>query len=277
MLDPKAVQRRFDRAAATFDDADFVHAATRDGLFERLRAMKIEPAVVVDAGCATGSALRPLLRRFRGAHVVGVDLSHRMCVRARAGRPWFSRVSVIQADAARLPFASGSVDVVCANLLLPWISRPETLFAELARVLARDGVFAFSTLGPDSLIEIRRAWAAVDDGAHVNPFADMHDIGDAIVRAGLRDPVLDVDRLRVTYEDPTKLFDDLTRSGARNALTARGTGLTGRGRFDRMRAGLGRPMSLDLELIYGHCFGGGASAAGDGVRIDASSIPLRRR
>jgi len=277
MLDPKAVQRRFDRAAATFDDADFVHAATRDGLLERLRPLTIAAATVVDLGCATGSALRPLSRRFPSARIIGVDSSHPMCLRARTRRARFSRFPVVRADAAALPFGDRAVDVVFANLLLPWIVRPDRFFTELARVLVQDGVFAFSTLGPDSLLEIRRAWAAVDDGGHVSPFADMHDIGDAMVRAGLRDPVLDVDRLTITYEDPAGLFDDLTRAGARNALAARSKGLTGRRRFERMRAALEQPMSVDLELVYGHCFGGGVSATRNGVRIAAGSIPLRRR
>jgi len=277
MLDRNAVQRRFDRAAATFDDVDFVHAATRNGLLERLRPLTIEPSIVLDAGCATGSALQPLMRRFRGARVVAVDLSQRMCARARTRRRFLQRPAVIRADAARLPLADQSVDVIFANLLLPWISRPDELFAELARVLRKEGIFAFSTLGPDSFGEIRRAWASVDEAAHVIPFADMHDIGDALVRAGLRDPVLDVDRLRITYQDPARLFDDLTRAGARNVLADRPGGLTGRKRFDRMTATLDSPLALELELVYGHCFGGGAAAPGGDFRMDAHSIPLRRR
>ena len=114
-------------------------------------------------------------------------------------------------------FADASVDVVFANMLLPWIDDPAAAFAEIARVLRQDGLLAFATLGPDSLLELRDAWRTADAGAHVKQFADMHDIGDALVRAGLRDPVLDVDRLSVTYRNSAALFRDIT------AFTTRST------------------------------------------------------
>jgi malonyl-CoA O-methyltransferase len=141
-------------------------------------------------------------------------------------------------------------------------------------------VFAFATLGPDSLRELAQAWAAVDDRAHVNPFPDMHDIGDGLVRAGLRDPVLDVDRLQVSYATPDRLFADLTRAGARNALAGRGRGLLGRRRFQIMTDALasGRAdgkIVLDLELVYGHCWGGGPRNDPMNYKIDADRIPLR--
>jgi malonyl-CoA O-methyltransferase len=187
----------------------------------------------------------------------------------------------VLADAEHLPFADGTFDLVVANQLLPWIPDPERLFTEVARVLRQGGVFAFATLGPDSLRELEQAWSGVDAAAHVNRFADMHDVGDSLVRAGLADPVLDVDRLVIRYEDADKLFADLTHAGARNALAARSRGLVGRGRFRAMKAALatsGSPgqIVLDIELVYGHCWGGGARKGPGGFHIDAKRIPLRR-
>ena len=276
------IQRRFDRAAASFDDADFVHAVTREGLLARLEPLILEARSILDLGSATGATGRLLRKRFRRAHVVSLDASHRMAARALAGTGWLSRGSAVQADACRLPFAEGVFDLVVANQLLPWLPDPGAAFAEIARVLRPGGVFTFATLGPDSLLELRRAWADIDDGAHVHAFADMHDIGDGLVRAGLADPVLDVDRLSVSYEDAERLFSDLARAGARNILPNRPQGLTGRRRFAAMRRALadaagGERIVLDLELVYGHCWGTGPRKDPADYRIPANRISQRKQ
>ena len=259
-----------------------MHSVTRDGLFERMAPAVIDARVVLDLGCATGSATHPLAKRFRGATILAVDLSLPMLQLCRAKRGWFSKTSAVQADASTLPFADQSVDVVFANLLLPWVNDPAEVALEVSRVLRKDGLFFFASLGPDSLLEIRDAWAGVDDRSHVNRFLDMHDIGDLMVRAGLRDPVLDVDRLTVSYNDADDLFRDLTAAGARNSLQDRNRSLVGRKHFGAMRrrlenAGPDGRIELDLELVYGHCWGGRPPLPEGDVRIDASAIAVRKR
>ncbi|MCH8134831.1 MAG: VWA domain-containing protein [Proteobacteria bacterium] len=185
-------------------------------------------------------------------------------------------------DALKQAFADQSVDVVFANLLLPWVNEPAEVTLEVSRVLRKDGLFVFASLGPDSLLEIRNAWAGVDDCSHVNRFLDMHDVGDLMVRAGLSDPVLDVDRLTVSYKDADDLFRDLTAAGARNSLQNRNRSLVGRQRFGAMRqrlenTGSDGTIELDLELVYGHCWGGRPPLPEGDVRIDASAIAVRKR
>ena len=283
-LNLRDVRRRFDSAAATFDSADFVHAVTREGLFARLAPLVLDANTILDLGSATGSAGKDLRERFRRAHIISLDISRRMLCQGISKRPRFSfsRSSHVQANALRLPFIDQSVDFVFSNLLLPCTDSPELVFDEVARVLRKGGVFAFATLGPDSLLEISRAWSGLDGYAHVNRFLDMHDIGDALVRAGLRDPVLDVDRLTVSYDNPEKLFADLTDVGARNALQQRNRSLVGKHRFREMLSALtdgdgDARVGLGLELVYGHCWGGGTRVDPSNFRIDASRIPLRRR
>lgn len=283
-LNMRDVRRRFDSAATNFDSADFVHAVTRDGLLTRLEPLVVDANNILDLGSATSSA-NPLLRkRFGRAHVVALDISHPMLRQGMRKRSWLARTSLsrssfVQGDAMRLPLKDGSIDFVFSNLLLPSIDNPDAVFDEVARVLRKDGVFAFATLGPDSLLEISRAWSGVDGHAHVNQFFDMHDIGDALGRAGLRDPVLDVDRLVVRYRKSADLFADLTSIGARNALRQRNRSLVGKRRFGRMVAALAGgdgDIRLDLELVYGHCWGGGPRMDPSNYRIDASGIPHRR-
>jgi malonyl-CoA O-methyltransferase len=279
-LNRRDVRRRFDGAAAQFDSVDFVHATTREGLLNRLAPMVIEPRTILDLGAATGTATRVLARRFRRARVVALDLSHNMLEQTRKKQGWLSRTSTVQADAAALPFADQSFDIVFANLLLPWVGNPARTFAEVSRVLVEDGLFLFATLGPDSLSEIRRAWASVDSGIHVNLFPDMHDIGDAAVHAGLRDPILDVDRLTITYRDASSLFRELTTMGARNSLLRRDRSLLAAKRVTAMTAALdslrdGGPLTLELEFVFGHCWGSGPRSADGEVRIAATGIGRR--
>ena len=280
MLRLRDIRRRFDRAAAGFDNADFVHAVTRDGLCSRLEPLLLTPETILDLGSATGAMGRLLRKRFKRAHVVSLDLSHAMLRQGKSNSPWFSQSSFVQGDAHHLPFTDASFDMVVANQVLPWAPDPQPVFDEVSRVLRKGGVFAFATLGPDSLREIERAWAGVDAGAHVLRFPDMHDIGDGLVRSGLRDPVLDVDRLAVTYENADSLFADLTRAGARNVLEHRSQGMVGKRAFRAMTdalaaSGTDGKIVLELELVYGHCWGSGPKSDPSLYEIDANRIPRR--
>lgn len=274
------VRRRFERAASNFDDFDFVHAVTRAGLFSRLEPMTVDARRVVDLGCATGAACRPLAKRFRRAQIIGVDQSPAMLREAARKKPWFTKCSLVEADAALLPLDDHSVDVVFCNQLLPWIDDVPAVFAEVNRILRKEGLFLFASLGPDSLSELRSAWHSVDAESHVHNFADMHNIGDAAVRAGLTDPVLDVDRLRIRYTDPAALWRDLTGSAARNCLADRRPSLTGKNRFAALRNALQSTatesgIELDLELVYGHCWGSGSQGGTGEVRIGLNQIGRR--
>ncbi len=282
MLKFRDLQRRFDRAAASFDEVDFVHRRTADGLMDRLDLMLIDAKWILDIGGATGSASRHLCQRFKRGRVIVLDASHEMLQQAKKKQTWFSRVFGLQANALALPVRTGSVDLVFSNLLLPWIDDLRAMFTEVTRVLRKGGLFVFSTLGPPSLSELREAWATVDNYAHVNRFADMHDIGDGLVHAGLRDPVLDTDFLNVSYRDTAALFRDLTLSGGRNSLADRAKTLTGKGRFrnmdrqlsSRFRGGL---LELRLEIVYGHAWGGGPRPAAGEYLIEAAQIERRQR
>ncbi len=163
------------------DDTDFVEAITRKGIISRLEPLIVDASTILDLGSASGLTGRQVRKRFRRAHLVALDLSHTQLLEARNRKAWFARSSFVQADAERLPFASESFDVVVANQLLPWIPEPQTLFAEVARVLRKGGLFTFATLGPG-----------------------VQDLGDGLMRAGLRDPVLDVDRLALA-DSPDEL------------------------------------------------------------------------
>jgi malonyl-CoA O-methyltransferase len=274
--DPGQCRRGFDRAAPSFASASFVHDEARRSLLARLAGFRIAPGTLVDLGSALGHGAAALAALYPGARVVAVDSSREMLRRAVVGE--FARVV---GDAAQLPLPAASVDLLFANLLLPW-TRPETLFAEARRVLKAEGVLVFSTLGPDTLQELRQAWRKADDALHVHAFWDMATLGDLAVRAGLEEPVLDVDRIRVSYTELSHAIRDLRACGATNTAAGRRRGLTGRGRWHRFAEALweerqtgGRQrLHLTVELVFGQAFGSrsGGLATGTGE----VAIPLSR-
>ena len=282
------VRRRFDRAAANFDDGDFLHRLAAKGLYERMSPMRVDVRTILDAGSATGAAAVELADLYRGSRIVRLDQSLCMLKRGTRRGSTFSRLArrgrihEVQADATRLPLQAGSVDLVFANMLMPWLDDLPLFFGEVARVLRKDGLFAFSSLGPDSLLELRHAWAAVDDGEHVNAFIDMHDVGDALLHSGLREPVLDTDHLTLKYRDADGLVRDLTLAGARNCLARRKTSLTGKGSFGGMKRALessrtNGELPVRLELVFGHAFGAGPRQTPGEVSVDINAIGRRRR
>lgn len=276
------MKRRFDRIAGVFGDADFVHRLSFAGILERLEPMQLKPTTILDLGSAEGAGSRALAKRYRGARVLSLDLSRAMLAISRRKRSRFSRLRELQADAAALPLTTGSVDLIVANQLLPWIDQPERVFGELRRVLRKEGLFAFATLGPDSFVELRDIWRQEDDFSHINEFADMHNVGDALVRSGLSDPVLDVDTLNVTYRDPQALFNDLRRAGSGNAQITRRPTLTGKTRWRRVSETLsgladGADIVVKLELVYGHAWGSGPPSRPGEFRVDPDAIGRMRR
>lgn len=274
------VRRRFDRAAEHFAVADFVHRASCDGLIERLSPVKINPLHILDLGAAAGAGSRQLAKTYRKSRVISYDVSAAMLRVAKRRKPFLTKLTELQGDALKLPLQTGCIDLVFANMLLPWIADLPDCFTEIARVLKKGGLFAFATLGPDSLAEVRKAWS--DDDNHVNHFPDMHDVGDALMKTGLVDPVLDVDYLTVTYRDKEALYRDLSAGGARNSLHGRRKTLTGKRRFRDMEAALTAEfreghLPLTLELVYGHAWGSGPRPQPGEYRLEPASITKRQR
>ena len=227
-------------------------------MLERLELLRAEPKLVLDLGCATGRSANALAARYPTARILAIDSSRAMLRAAAATAA--SSVTIVGGDAECLPLKSHCVDLVFANLVLPWC-RPDAVFAEAARVLAEGGAVSFATLGADSLKEVREAFAAADERIHVHAAFDMHDLGDLAMAAGLAEPVLDIDRLEVTYADAEALVHDLRAMGGVNVALGRRRALTGRTRWARFAQRLapqgGQRISVTVELVLGQAFGRG--------------------
>jgi len=258
-LDPDATRRNFDRASATYDESAVLQARVRQQLIDRLAWIAFEPQVVVDLGCGTGHAAHALSVRWPKARVIAVDFAPGM-LREAARHDDAGRFERLCADALSLPLPDACVDLLFCNLMLPWCDDLDAAFTEIGRVLQPRGLLTFTTFGPDTLIELREAWRAADEYTHVSPFADMHDIGDGLVRAGLLEPVLDVLRYTLTYPNVRALMRDLKAIGAQNATTGRPRGLTGKQKlrvveqaYERHRQEGRLPASY--EVVFGQAWG----------------------
>ena len=235
-------------------------------MLERLDYVKIEPRRVLDLGCGTGGGLTALAERYRKAQLVGADLSEAMLRQAQGERSalrWLmpflrgNATPLVAADAGALPFQRASFGLLWSNLMLQWASDPVAIFAEMHRVLDIGGLLMFSSLGPDTLKELRACFS--DGHAHTLPFIDMHDYGDMLMECGFSDPVMDVETLTVTYAGVDELFRDLRKNGAANAVPGRRQGLVGRGEwravcdaYEQFRTDGRLPASL--EVVYGHAW-----------------------
>jgi malonyl-CoA O-methyltransferase len=278
--EPRAARAGFDRAARSFASASFIHDEARRRLLDRLASFRVGTGVFADLGAGLGQGAAALARQYPEARVLAFDSS--LAMLRQAPTDGFARLG---AEIGRLPLPDRSVALLFANLVLPW-SRPEALFAEARRVLKDDGLIVFSTLGPDTLKELRRAWLRADDAIHVHAFWDVQTLGDLAVRAGLEEPVLDVDRIRVSYGGLSGAIRDLRACGATNTASGRRRGLTGRGRWQRFvdalwreqGAGDQRRLQLTVELIFGHAFGARAqsqSVSGGEVIVPLGAIGRR--
>lgn len=267
-LDKRRVRHSFDRAAATYDQVAVLQREICDRMAERLQYIKFEPQVILDAGSGTGYGSRQLRGRYAKSRVIELDIAPAMLRASRGQQPawkrWLPLVAAeerVCADIESLPLRAGSVGMIWSNLALQWCNDLEATFAGMHGVLESGGLLMFSTFGPDTLKELRQTFGTLDAHAHVNRFLDMHDIGDALLRAGFAAPVMDMETVTLTYDDLAGLMRDLKALGAHNANQGRGRGLLGKGAWQRLQQNyeaLRRDGKLPAtyEVVYGHAWKG---------------------
>ena len=268
VLEKQAVRRSFERAAHTYDDAAVLAREIGDRMLERLDLVRAIPARLLDLGSGTGYCAQKLRIRYPHCDVVELDFARSMLLRARGPRSWWRRgLAALRGDRAwavcgdmeALPFADRTFDMIWSNLALHWLDTPQRVFAECWRVLRPGGAFMFSTLGPDTLKELRSAFATVDRRVHVNRFMDMHDIGDGLLSTGFADPVMDMECITLSYPNVRALLDELKASGARNLNAGRNSALSGKAGFaacmdcyEQLRKDDRLPATF--EVVYGQAW-----------------------
>jgi len=274
-IDKRLARLAFERAAATYDEAAVLQREVGARMLARLDYIKYLPQSILDAGSGTGQGSRELLRRYPKASVLALDIALAMLQRSQARMPrrwlpFFSRpIAHVCGDIEHVPLKSSSIGMVWCNLTLQWTNQPHQVFAEMLRVLQPGGLFMFSTFGPDTLKELRQAYAGTDGYSHVHRFTDMHDLGDMLVETGFATPVMDMEQITMTYSDVTSLMRDLKSIGAHNVTCGRRQGLTGKSLLQAVtrnyeqfrRAGL---LPATFEVVYGHAWKSEQRTTADG-------------
>ena len=263
-FDQKSVRRAFDRAAETYQQFAVLQTEVCNRLLEKLEIVKISPQVILDAGTGTGAAIPALFARYKKAHVVTLDLSENMLLKAGQHGSFLRSPQAVCGDIERLPFADNSFDLVFSSLSMQWCNDLNAALAEAKRVLKPGGLYVFTTFGPDTLKELRYSWSKVDAANHVNMFVDMHDIGDALLQDGFAEPVMEAEVLTVTYDSVDGLMHDLKAIGANVTASASqaeraAKGLGGKSMLQTVRQNYekyrqGNLLPATYEVIYGHAW-----------------------
>lgn len=288
-FDPRHVRRAFSRAASSYDAAAALQREVEKRLLESLDYLEGRtPQVVLDIGSGPGHASAAMKKRWPKAQVIALDMVEPMLREAKKQAGWWKPFARVCGDAQALPLLDQSVDVIFSNLCLQWVEDLPAVFAGFRRVLKPGGLLLCSTFGPETLIELRDAFAQADDTPHVSRFAPIAQFGDALMMAGFRDPVLDRDLFTLTYDDLAALMRELRALGATNAMSSRRHTLTGRGRFAAARAAYEPLRQADgrlpssWEVIYAHAWAPDPGApirerGHDIAAVPLSAIPIRRR
>lgn len=252
--------QNFNLAAPEYDQYAILQKYTAEELIDRVDIMNIQPKTVLDLGSGTGRVSRQLSEKFPKTQIVQVDISPCMLKKARdLQRNKNQTGSYLCADAERLPFTNNSFDMVISNLMLQWAEDLQKIIVDVVAALKPGGVFVFTTLGPSTLMELRDAWASVDNLKHVNDFMDMHIMGDALIAAGLSDPVMETDSVVMKFESVREIMKHLKNLGVHNINRNRRHTLTGKGKmsalieaYETWREQNGLPCSY--EVVYGHAW-----------------------
>lgn len=271
LIDKHRARDSFGRAAKAYDANAILQASVRAEMLDRLNLVKLNPAVILDAGCGTGLASLALKNKFKAAQVISLDFAVPMLQETKRNakksnfiqqiRALFSaKQHLLCADVEHLPLKDASVGLIFSNVAIQWCNDLDAVFEHFYRVLQPEGLLMFSTFGPDTLKELRMS--TPESNTSVSRFIDMHDIGDALVRAGFNAPVLDVERYTLTYDDVISVMRDLKSIGAHNATQGRARGLQGRGflnalaqNYEAFRQADGK-LPATFEVVYGHAWRG---------------------
>lgn len=271
-IDKARVRASFNKAADSYDAAAVLQKEVRQRMFDRLDLIRIKPKTILDAGSGTGHASRLLADRFNDSSIIQLDIAMGMLEKSRYANGFGSKMKnslkqllgfagpdAICADMENLPLAANSIDFIWSNLAVQWCNNLDAVFSEANRALMPGGLLMFSSFGPDTLKELREASAVDPDYVHVNRFIDMHDVGDALTRAGFSSPVLDVEHFTLTYDDVLGVMRDLKAIGAHNVTQGRRRGLEGKSflhnlteRYERFRQQGKLPATF--EVVYGHAW-----------------------
>ena len=276
ILNKKRIREDFTKAAKTYDSAAVIQEEICRRALERLQMLKLQAEVILDIGSGTGTSLNGLQTLFPNSQIIASDIALSML---QQNQKFLS----ICNDAERSAIKSASVDLIFSTSTFQWCEDLPQVLEECSRILKNDGALLFTTFGPDTLIELRKSWAQVDQFDHVHNFMDMHHISDILLSLQYTDPVVDREMIVVEYEKIQQLLRDLKATGSRSKFETQAKssllGLTGKAKFQRVitayesfrqKNGL---LPASYEVIYGYARKSSLQTSTNGeIRIPVDNI-----
>ena len=256
-MDVCEISRRYDQAASKYDQHDALEREVGERLIERLVFTRTPPLHILDLGCGTGSASMKLAERFPDAELTCFDLSLEM-LKLSSGRTVGGEGSRnVMGDLTSLPFSARSADLVFSNLAMQWAGDLVQAFNEIRRVLRPEGMLLFSIPGPDSLRELRQLPMQGTDATIPIYMPDLRDVGDSLMSAGFRDPVMDTEILTLSYRSASQMQTELAVTGGAGFAQMPQVPVAGNG------------VEISFEIVYGAAFG---PADGQPVRTQEGEV-----
>lgn len=289
LFENASLRRNFGRAASSYAQVAVLQREVETRLIEQLDFLEDrQPIRILDLGCGPGRASAAMKKRWPKAQVIAIDAALPMLKEVPKQTRFWRPIKRVCADVSQLPIADAGVDVIFSSLCLQWVNDLPATLAEFRRVLKSDGLLLFSTFGPDTLLELREAyWQAGEKNPPLSPFAAIQQIGDAIIAAGFKNPVLDRELYQLTYSDVRSLMKELKAIGATDARPQRLRGMAGKTRFQNMSAAYEKLRDKSVlpstwEVVTAMAWGPdpGVSRREQGADIasfPADAIPIRRR
>jgi malonyl-CoA O-methyltransferase len=252
-FDERAVARSLRRHA----EAPWLHREVAQRMAQRLAIIKTQPQRVLDWWAQIGGSEESLAAAYPKVERISVEPAQTW--QAAPERPWWARWRSQAAPLRDDAVPDASAQLLWANMMLHAVADPQALFTRWHRALAIDGFVMFSTLGPDTLRELRALYARLGWPPPMAELVDMHDLGDMLVHAGFADPVMDQEPLTLTWATPQALLEELRTLGG-NAHPQRFAALRTPRWRERLHAALRETAGADgriamrFELVYGHAF-----------------------
>ncbi|MDO8440867.1 MAG: methyltransferase domain-containing protein [Polaromonas sp.] len=270
----------------------WLHEEVAQRMLDRLQWIKLKPQAWANWGAVRGGlqAHRRLADSYPNASCFVVEAQEKRVREAikNIAKPWWNPKRW-GAPAARFEAPPpAAVDMLWANMALHEAADPQALLAQWHQALKVGGFLMFSCLGPDTTRELREVYRALGWPPAGHQLTDMHDWGDMLVQTGFAEPVMDMERITLTYETPQRLLRELRELG-RNLHPGRFPGLRGRAWHGALLDALARPLAgtgpdgrlrLTFEIIYGHAFKPGpriAMTAETVLSLDEMRLNLRQR
>ena len=282
-FDRRRLRHSFGRAAAGYSDVAVLQREVESRLLEQLDALgDRQPLRILDVGSGPGRASGVMKGRWRKADVIALDIALPMLRQVPRNTRFWRPVRRVCGEASQLPFTDGSVDVIFSNLCLQWVPDLPQALSEFRRVLREGGLLLFSTFGPDTLVELREAYLqAGERHPPLSPFAAIQQVGDAMISAGFRNPVLERDLFKLDYGSVMDLLRELRAIGAGDARVQRPRGLGGRSRqknmieaYEALRADGRLPSTW--EVITASAWAPGAGTPRREGTLEVASFPADR-